>query len=638
MATEEQRSIEISYKADLKDLISKLKSIPNVTDAEAKKMVAALDRQVKQAETAAKKSADASKKAAEATSKAARDAASDFTRMGQAADKASLDMHSVAEKSGDIDRGFSGIEIALKGVNPQLAEASAGLADSFAVVESLIMGFGGLNPLVLAGAAAIGALTLGYSAYTASIEAANQAIIDQRQALKDLQSSLISQRDNFYAANDALNAMRRDLSLARGEITQYEYDRQKAADDASSQFQSYISAQEEIIQQRKDERDLVKSIRDGNILLSEDEKNRLKNLQLLTPGVSKTKDLLDQSAESSGQLYLIEKALTENIRVQNLGLDRLNAQREEAVSISQTLVSISESDRIEAEYNAKAQEKINKSLEDRRDLVQEAIDFTTERYDIELAKLNAIKTLQGIIDESTLSEEQKKINAIEERYKKEFENLKLLSLQSKDTALAYEAYQTLYAQRASEIHALEMEQAEERKKAYLDGSKSLVSSIDAFATASISMLQSVDGATEKSVEKLFKLQQAAAVADIVFNTAKAITAALVYPPPLNGLLTAAAIATGAAQSAVVLSQTPPKLHMGGMVSSTDERSAVLQTGEAVLDRTTVRSIGGVEGVRRLQNGRQSTDNVVIIQPFKHIDRYNKSARMMTPKRVGSGGY
>jgi hypothetical protein len=233
MATEEQRSIEISYKADLKDLISKLKSIPNVTDAEAKKMVAALDRQVKQAETAAKKSADASKKAAEATSKAARDAASDFTRMGQAADKASLDMHSVAEKSGDIDRGFSGIEIALKGVNPQLAEASAGLADSFAVVESLIMGFGGLNPLVLAGAAAIGALTLGYSAYTASIEAANQAIIDQRQALKDLQSSLISQRDNFYAANDALNAMRRDLSLARGEISQYEYDRQKAADDAS---------------------------------------------------------------------------------------------------------------------------------------------------------------------------------------------------------------------------------------------------------------------------------------------------------------------------------------------------------------------------------------------------------------------
>ena len=38
---EEKRSISISYKADLKDLISKLKQMPNVTEAEAKKMVGA---------------------------------------------------------------------------------------------------------------------------------------------------------------------------------------------------------------------------------------------------------------------------------------------------------------------------------------------------------------------------------------------------------------------------------------------------------------------------------------------------------------------------------------------------------------------------------------------------------------------
>ena len=34
---EEKRSINISYKADLKDLIAKLKQMPNVTEAEAKK-------------------------------------------------------------------------------------------------------------------------------------------------------------------------------------------------------------------------------------------------------------------------------------------------------------------------------------------------------------------------------------------------------------------------------------------------------------------------------------------------------------------------------------------------------------------------------------------------------------------------
>jgi recombinational DNA repair protein RecR len=60
---EEKRSINIAYKADLKDLINKLKQMPNVTEQEAKKMVSALDRQLKQAEKAAKKSADASAKA-----------------------------------------------------------------------------------------------------------------------------------------------------------------------------------------------------------------------------------------------------------------------------------------------------------------------------------------------------------------------------------------------------------------------------------------------------------------------------------------------------------------------------------------------------------------------------------------------
>ena len=64
MATEEKKSIEISYKANIKDLVSKLEQIPNVTKEEAKKMVAALDRQLKQAEKAAAKSAAAQKKVA----------------------------------------------------------------------------------------------------------------------------------------------------------------------------------------------------------------------------------------------------------------------------------------------------------------------------------------------------------------------------------------------------------------------------------------------------------------------------------------------------------------------------------------------------------------------------------------------
>lgn len=117
MATED-KSIQISYKADLKDLIANLKNIPNVTDQEAKKMVAALDRQLKQAEKAAKNSAQASKKAAQEASKAAAKAGDGFDDLSDSARKAEARLERVAESSGDIDRGFSSMGLALRGVNP----------------------------------------------------------------------------------------------------------------------------------------------------------------------------------------------------------------------------------------------------------------------------------------------------------------------------------------------------------------------------------------------------------------------------------------------------------------------------------------------------------------------------------------
>jgi len=82
---EKKESIEISYKANMSDLTKKLAQMPNVTAKEAKKMVGALDRQLKQAESAAKRSAAASKKAMKASSAAAKRGAKDFKQLGAAA-------------------------------------------------------------------------------------------------------------------------------------------------------------------------------------------------------------------------------------------------------------------------------------------------------------------------------------------------------------------------------------------------------------------------------------------------------------------------------------------------------------------------------------------------------------------------
>ena len=157
---------------------------------------------------------------------------------------------------------------------------------------------------------------------------------------------------------------------------------------------------------------------------------------------------------------------------------------------------------------------------------------------------------------------------------------------------------------------------------------------------------SVEKGYSQQVEELklkeFKVNQTAAVASIAFDTAKAIAQALILPPVVRGATIAAVTATGALQTAAVLSQSPPKFDVGGMVGSSDSAPDVVQasllSGEAVLDRSTVQSLGGAEGVRRLQSGGMMGGAPILIQPFKHIDRYNRAVARQTPRRIGSGAY
>ena len=92
--------------------------------------------------------------------------------MAEAARRAEERLEDVGEASGDIDRGFSSMGLALRGVNPQLAEAADGIADAFAVTEGLTMSFAALNPLVIAGAGVVAGLALAYTVYTDKIEQA----------------------------------------------------------------------------------------------------------------------------------------------------------------------------------------------------------------------------------------------------------------------------------------------------------------------------------------------------------------------------------------------------------------------------------------------------------------------------------
>jgi chromosome segregation ATPase len=134
-------------------------------------------------------------------------------------------------------------------------------------------------------------------------------------------------------------------------------------------------------------------------------------------------------------------------------------------------------------------------------------------------------------------------------------------------------------------------------------------------TNAIGELIKITGAENaNTVKALFEMNKVASIGEIAFNTATAITAAQKYPPPFNGLMIASAVAAGAAQGAVVMSQQAPQFHMGGMTP--DESIAVVKAGEAVLDRATVDRLGGEPGIN--QTGQPE---VIVMNPYKHFDRY-----------------
>jgi len=136
---------------------------------------------------------------------------------------------------------------------------------------------------------------------------------------------------------------------------------------------------------------------------------------------------------------------------------------------------------------------------------------------------------------------------------------------------------------------------------------------------------------KKIAMRAFRFEQAASLAQIAFNTAEAITKALAYPPILRGAMIATIGATGMAQAAVVSGRQPPSMHTGGMAP--DEMGARVLKGEAVLDRATVRAIGGEQGVKDLQQGNMQQQTIVI-QPFKHFGRFAREIGFQPPKKTG----
>lgn len=671
---EEKRSISISYKADLKDLISKLKQMPNVTEAEAKKMVGALDKQLKQAEKAAKKSAEASKKASQNAAKAARRGVKDFDDMADAARRAEEKLEQVGEASGDIDRGFSSVGLALRGVNPQLAEAADGIADMFAVTEGLTMSFAALNPLVIAGGIAIGALTLGYVAHQAELEKVREDTLALRDAQKSLIESQNEQQKNLEDAAFKIREQRLDYKLLTGQITEYQFNLEKAGEAANESFRGNIEAAKDTVTQTELLLGTVdslikmnKSSEDQQVILSDQELERLRTAQIL-------------NKEAANNLDLTKRGLTEQVALLHIQdqLQAQKAQEEKAVKAIEKMQEVAKDTAMEMvtleKELADATEEAADNTERRAVAAERAL--TAEELNNEALKeafsladdLLKGKSLEEKMDKAMamafLDDEGKKRLAQRERVEEQIKAIEDLGLATGREAEAELAAIALRREAEEDLNdeLLENEEKlqEKRKegaRANLDAIFELGDTLAALADARINsdkidveaqkekqeqlaqmgeIERSAYEQKQKQLRALFRFEKGMALAQVAMGTAEAIMAAQKLPIPFNAIQSGLAIATGVAQAGVVMSQQMPSFHMGGMAP--DEATARVLRGEAILDRSTVRRIGGEQGVRNLQQGGSSSTNTVVIQPFKHFGRFAKDLGISKAQPVGIRGY
>ena len=660
------KTVEVSVRADLKQLLNNLKQIPGMTEAEAKKMVSALNRQLRQTEAA-------SKKAAKASTKATRQMEQGFNRAAKSASNA-------RKQSREIGAALGSLEDVVGGINPELAGMAMEIGIAGQAFRSLSRSLATGNPIIIG---IVGALALAAGAYTIFTANSRQAKEIQEglaKAIEEVKEKLDAQAGIVSSVVGDYNDATRALAVLTGQMSQVDADIAKAKDTIQGKLQSNLETQDKIIAKENALLALVQKARKDRSALTDEEEKTL-NIALSFNKVKTQGATLQSNVVAvTAQMNALEEKVLANIGKEVKFRDRIIEGRQKEFDARKDFLQLQEEYRKEQEAEAKreqaraeARARAAKRLQDLQaglnmlKQVEQQLDQAIFQSNVNrlspLEKIDALsnKELENIRaqrkeiqDSLELAEKTAKTKKDQVELEKiratATENLAKLDTREHQVTLDRQAeLQELYEKQAEQRSKLRTKEAKELEKAQKlakqqieAGINTSIQGLATFGASATQFLENMGNKNKELINGLYRIQQAAALADIAISTARAIARAPADYGPLAPVAVPIIAAGGAAQAAVVLS-TPPPMHMGGIVggratTAPDEKITTLLDGEAVLDRNTTRQLGK-NGVNRLQNGLGMEPNVIVISPFKHLDRYNRSARRLQ-KNIprGSGRY
>tara|TARA_Y100000004_G_scaffold186711_1_gene238561 strand:- start:366 stop:2447 length:2082 start_codon:yes stop_codon:yes gene_type:complete len=670
------KSVEITLRANLKQLESSLKDIPNMTKSEARAMTRALASEFNKAQKAAKKAAEESKKAAKATSAAyeqsSKKVGASFDKVAQDAkaaahevkisfEDAATESNQLAEGAETLGTSMGAATLAVDKLIPGLdegAKKALEMADGVATAaEQAIKG--GPATMILTAAVVAGA-----AAYDLMTRAAITNLKTTREQLKQF-AGLSQEIDKATkSALEFSKAQRLEQFIQQRDVQREIYELQLQTDLITG---SISEKQFKIQQSRNKEASALSDISTDLFELNRQRKEEIKQLEGKLVSLKKEDSLLNEirrntqaSTKEKKDAILRQEAITKETTTTNEAIKQLNRDIIESNTIrSQTERAVKRRGKLERaaviaqerkNQALQKEQEIQKSLQDGRSAImsfdEQAEAARQASKDIMVSVLPAEEQIAIKAKEQTEAKQRQieqieaQLRLLEATAETEEERLQLSFAEEsaataiteikKEQALIEEEGLLKISELRDQLSQKTREQTQnestERRKQIDDDIKYIQMANEATigtfrnTTNAIGELIKITGAENaKTVRALFEMNKVASIGEIAFNTAKAITAAQAYPPPFNGLMIASAVAAGAAQGAVVMSQQAPQFHMGGMTP--DESIAVVKAGEAVLDRATVDRLGGEPGVNRLQNGQNGQPEVIVMNPYKHFDRY-----------------
>ncbi len=630
----------VTYRADISDLRRRLAEIPDVTKAEAKRMVRELQNQLKAAEKAAKATnAAISKDAAGKFSKGADKATTSGNKLNRS-------MTGIAQQMPDVISQLSA------GADPLQALAQQGLqvVQSAGLMEA---GYSALLPALAPVGIAFAGVATAVGLYIAETEIARKETLELGGEVFGLSLDLDDLEDNLDAGEKAMERVRSkaedtatDVAVLRGEITKLAAAQERAARGvAEDMLPAFTATAQEITTMQKEVERLEGQLEryqrvadDVDIFISDPTEDLERARERLATAQENLQALKKERVET--QELVVEKETLEDAeaRARTTSRERARedrkASREAKKAEQEAIKRLQEFEAIRAAAASDTLtdlDRINMAEQEQLDRLRELAvasgrqsDATSAMAEVEArAARDREAVTQSLIEQNDKLSVQ--LGLVEDLAEARGLNLDAAN-QSQELALLTTLEQIAathgLGEAESDLHDQRVAMAKELQRVQTRAVA------DMLGTASELALMAAEKQAQgnaKVAEQWFGWYQGLAITQATINGLLASTKAIAdYGLPWGLAVAAASAGQVGVQVAGIKAQSLPTFHAGGItyeapVMAPDEGLAVVRPQvEALLTTRGIDAAGGPEAVARLNRGEAGgQQQLVIEQVYKH---------------------